>query len=146
MADISESDEKFAAASFRVFSDTHAAEYFTQIFGEMPDSIGVKGELISPNGRSKAKYRANLYRIRSNLPTSAPLEDHLQALVARVEPFADRFSDAKAVGSVNIFAGYGSWNGQGGAVLSSDLLRRLAALQVDLILDLHPPGAPSDGC
>jgi len=146
MADMSESDEKFAAASFRVFSDTHEAGFFARLFQEEPDSVGVKGELITHNGRSNAKYRAHLYRISSNLPSSAPLEDHLQALLARVEPFADRLSDAKSAGSVSIFAGYGSWNGQGGAFLSSDLLRRLAALQLDLILDLHPPRAPSDGC
>ena len=39
-----------------------------------------------------------------------------------------------------LFLGFGSGNGQGGAIFSPQLLRRVADYGLSLSLDLYPPG------
>ncbi|MFE3230459.1 hypothetical protein [Nocardia sp. NPDC059228] len=44
---------------------------------------------------------------------------------------------------MELFLGFGSQNGQGGGALPADLLADVAALGLDIVLDLYPPG-PQD--
>lgn len=45
---------------------------------------------------------------------------------------------------MELFLGYGSENGQGGGVLPAGLLAEVAALGLDIVLDLHPPQTAKD--
>lgn len=39
------------------------------------------------------RHRRNFWKLESPLPDSAPLEDHVKALLAQIKPFKDRFRE-----------------------------------------------------
>ena len=137
-------DSKFARATFRVWSRTHAPDFFVELFGRPADMTGIMGELKNPNGRSQAIFQSHVYLIYSGLGSSEPLESHIQSLLEKIESLSERFEDVRQYGNLDIFLGYGSENGQGGAHFSPGLLRRLAAIGLEVIFDLHPPESFAD--
>lgn len=137
-------DSKFAASTFRVSSQTHRPEFFERLFARPPDKSGVKGERKNPRGRSSAILHAHTYLIGSGLESSASLDKHIESLLVKLEPISYLFSEAKRHGELDILLGFGSDNGQGGAVLPAELIKRLSSLGLHVTLDLYPPEATRD--
>jgi len=98
-----------------------------------------KGEPVSK--RSTAVLKQHWLFIESGLPTSEPLERHLTSLCDRLEPVASKLAAITDRCHYDIFCGFSSGNGQGGFTLSPGLLSRLAALAIELVVDLYPPTA-----
>jgi hypothetical protein len=68
------------------------------------------------------------------LPETAPLEDHVSALLAIVEKKAARLASS----DIEIRCAFSSENSQGGFGLKADVSKRLAEQRVDLIVSLYP--------
>ncbi|MGB7158009.1 MAG: DUF4279 domain-containing protein [Tepidisphaeraceae bacterium] len=130
---------KWSRATFRISSNELSPEAMGDALGLRPTASHRKGELVSK--RSAGVRKEHCIRIESALPTSDPLERHLAALCDLLEPVAPKLAGIAHDCEYDIFCGFSSGNGQGGFTLSPELLNRLAALKVELVVDLYPPTA-----
>jgi hypothetical protein len=115
------------------------AEAIADALGLVPTEVHRKGEPVSK--RSTAVRKEHCIRIKSSLPTSEPLHRHLEALCDLIEPVASKLAAITDRCDCDIFCGFSSGNGQGGFTLDPDLLKRLAAFGIELVVDLYPPSA-----
>ena len=73
--------------------------------------------------------------------SSASLEDHLDEVLSLLELRRDEVNTLGDDAELSLFCGFSSGNGQGGCTFMPELLRRLSALNIPLVLDLYPPNA-----
>ena len=132
-------DAKWSRATFRVWSDTMSPEAIAGALGIEPTELHRKGEPVSK--RTAAVRKEHCIRIKSSLPTSEPLQRHLESLCDLIEPLGPKLAAIADRCECDIFCGFSSGNGQGGFSLSPQLLNRLAALKIKLVVDLYPPTA-----
>jgi hypothetical protein len=72
------------------------------------------------------------------------LQDHLEWLLDHFEPKLDVLNLISKEHRCDVFCGFSSENGRGGACLGTELLARLARLGMPLVLELYPPGTAID--
>jgi hypothetical protein len=126
---MSEGDGKWCTASFRVMSKTITTSELTHRLGLSPSS-------------ARDIHRFSVWGLKSGLPRSEPLERHLAVLLDVLEPIATTIAELQQDGcDTDFFVGFSSETEQVGACLEAALLRRIAALGIDLDLDLYPPSA-----
>src|SRR3954465_13060904 len=116
-------DDKWSRATFRVWSDALAPEAIAGVLGLEPAELHRKGEAVSK--RTTAVRKEHCVRIKSSLPTSEPLQRHLEALCDLIEPVAPKLAAIIDQCECDIFCGFSSGNGQGGFTLSPEWLSRL---------------------
>jgi len=129
--------EKWSSASLRIIGESLQPAQITAALGIEPTRSGLKGERVSV--RNQAVRRTSFWLKTSPLAHELPLQDHLEWLLTLFEPKLDALKAISERHGCNIFCGFASENGQGGASLSSGLIARLAALHVPLEIDLYPP-------
>ena len=133
------SDElkRWSSASLSVRSLTMPPDEMEARIGFAPTRAHCLGEEFGTRRRLTRKH--HLFRW---WPVGLPDQDlgaHLAALCDHIEPFMDRIRSLRHECEVDLFCGYGSVNGQGGTTIMPGLLCRLAALDLNLVLDLYPP-------
>ena len=133
-------DEKWSTAALRVFSERLTPEELVAALGIEADDSARMGEPIGRRPGSRSVRRTNAIFVRSGLAGATPLEDHLAALVGKLERVAPAVRALAGRASVDLFCGFSSGNGQGGFTLGPELLARLAALGLEVSFDLYPPG------
>lgn len=94
------------------------------------------GAPVGPRSPSKLNLRT-VWSLDADLPGDAPLEDHIEAILALMESRRDEIVSLKRFCSVDVFCYFASDNGQGGIELEATLMRRLSDLGADLLLDLY---------
>jgi uncharacterized protein DUF4279 len=106
-----------------------------------PTYVGRKGQHIRSNPRY-ARHHSDLWTWSYPSADDVPFEDQLMGLLDKLETKRPYLEGLLSTGSVvgELFLGFGSENGQGGATFSSSLLARIASLGLMLTLDLYPPG------
>ena len=72
---------------------------------------------------------------------SVPLENHLEEIISLLESRKAEVQALNDQAELSLFCGFSSGNGQGGCTFMPELLRRLSALNIPLVLDLYPPNA-----
>jgi len=117
---------------------------------EIEDSLGIvateKNPKGSPHEVTGEKRRTNVWVWSTPHDSDVPFEDQLDHLLAIVEPKKDRLRAIIEMPGVEgeLFLGYGSDNGQGGAYLSAETLSRVAECGLSLSLDLYPPSGDDE--
>ena len=108
-------------------------------------SFGRKGEHLNGNPRHE-KYRTNIWVSKLLTNSDVPFEEQIAGLLDLLEPKVDALKAILSLPNVEgeLFLGFGSGNGQGGANFSSDLLARIAGCNLSLGLDLYPPSVDED--
>ena len=140
---MNEDDEKWATASFRVFSKSLSPDELRSILGICPtDSYGV-GDPVSRRSPSNTR-KVNALFVNSTLPSDKFLDEHLGAVVSVAESCREQLQSHGDQIEADLFCCFSATNGQGGFVLSPALLARIAALQLEVIVDLYPPSIPTD--
>ena len=137
-----ETNEKWAAAALRIFSETFEVEQITALVGLKPTRFYAKGDLVS--ARSPQLRRTNAWLLKSGVAEDQGIDVHLGWLLDLVGSKADALRTLRETCKVDLFCGFSSTHGQGGTVLDKDLLGRLSALGLDLKIDLYPPGPIQD--
>jgi hypothetical protein len=101
--------------------------------------VGRKGE---PNHRGR-EHLSNVWVWRYPAQSNIEFEEQIAGLIDMIEPKADALREILALPEVEgeLFLGFGSANGQGGALFSPELLRRIADLGLSVSLDLYPSSA-----
>ncbi|WP_405136571.1 DUF4279 domain-containing protein [Nocardia sp. NBC_01388] len=137
-------DRKWSAGSVRLASLTVTASEISARLGIVADKQFEQGSLVSPRHPAGARRKNSLWLRRSGLPNDSDLADHVQTLVDMLNGCREELADLSADCEMELFLGFGSENGQGGCALPADLLADAAALGLDIVLDLYPPGPPED--
>jgi len=133
-------DEKWSGAAFTASSLSLTPEETTDLLGIAPTRSHRIGDPISPRITNAAR-KDHYYSLHANRPSTAPMHEHLEVLLAQLEPRREALEQLRGQAQLCLFCGFSSSNGQGGFTLTPDLLQRISALGLELVLDLYPPNA-----
>ncbi len=78
---------------------------------------------------------------QQHVDPAVPFEIQINELLNVLEPKKSILKDITAIPGVKaqLFLGFSSGNGQGGAYFSPEILRRIVDLGLAVLLDLYPP-------
>lgn len=132
-----DSEEKLVDESFArltIYSDTQSAEELSAALGIAPDEAWNKGDPRTP-GRI---HTTTATALRSRIPDERPPEEHLEDLLARIEPLHERIAAQIAEGNrVRLKVALFTDTDNPTLSLPADVLRRLAAFGLDRELDIY---------
>jgi hypothetical protein len=131
--------EKWASGSLRICSDTLTPQQVSAALGIQPDSSFDKGSLSSPRNPQSHRRETSVWLLTSGLGNDRWLDEHVAALVQRLEGKNDALRELSASCEAELLLGFGSENGQGGCTIPFGLLTAVGQLGLDLVLDLYPP-------
>jgi hypothetical protein len=137
-----ETNEKWATAALRIFSEKLEVDEISALIGLKPTGFYTKGDPIS--ARRPEPRHSNAWFLKSEIAEDLGLDVHLGWLVDLIESKVVALRTLRQTCKVDLFCGFSSTHGQGGTVLDKDLLVRLSALSLDLKIDLYPPGPIQD--
>lgn len=136
---------KWSKGTLRIISKTHSIKDITIALGLGPDNGFDKGSLASPRNSKSQRRDTTVWLLESGLGSERPPEDHIIALLDRIAGVRDSVRLLAGSDTIELLLGYGSETGQGSCVIESELLKELADLGLDLVLDLYPPAAQEVG-
>jgi hypothetical protein len=133
-------DKKWYRVSLRFTGDHLPVGEIEKTLNLAPTYVGRKGDHIRGNPRF-ARHASNVWFWRYPSSFDVPFEDQIAGLMDILE---SRMAGLKEILSVpetigELFLGFGSGNGQGGADFSPRLLKRIGESGLMLSLDLYPP-------
>jgi hypothetical protein len=107
-------------------------------------SFGRKGEHFKGDPR-EAVFLTNVRASNYLTDSDVPFEEQITRMLDALEPKLDALKEVLSLPGVEgeLFLGFGSRNGQGGAEFSPALLKRIAEYGLSLGLDLYPPSGIS---
>lgn len=120
--------------SFRIRLGDLDPEAITTAMGLAPSRSHRKGE--HPHGENKfAAYQEGLWILRSGLPRDPPIESHLEALLAILEPKATVIKEITRFAEIDFYATIYNKNG---FQLSPQITARVANLGAGLGVTVYP--------
>ena len=134
-----EEDERWSTVSFRIGSESMTSAEISRFLSTEPTSSYEKGTPVSKRNPNSPLRKNAVWLLDSGLPDDQPLEAHITKLVEYIEGKHGLIKELPSECEINLFCGFSSGDGQGGFVLDADLLKRLAFLEIDLVLNLYPP-------
>jgi hypothetical protein len=104
--------------------------------GLVASHVGRKGE---PNHRGR-KHLSNIWMWRYPAESNVEFEEQIAGLLDVLEPKVTALKAILALPEVEgeLFLGFGSSSGQGGAFFTPELLKRIADCGLSVLLDLYP--------
>jgi hypothetical protein len=144
-----------SSASLVVLSADIPADQISADLGITPDRWWVRGEFEfhpqDSRSRHSRPFPFNGWELASQLPETAPPEDHLVDLLERIGPAGPRVAALVGnpqVASVRLRVGHHTDNANPGLSLSDSLLQRVGALgtgvELDVYVDAGEPPTESD--
>jgi len=132
------SSDKWARASLRVASARLSLEDITAAL-ETPPTRGVRAG--SPIGRLDPTHvrQESIWLLETSLGEGVSLDAHLEELTSFAEAHVQQMVQLRPSCDLDMRCAFASESGQGGFVISSNLLRRLGQLELELWIDLFPP-------
>ncbi len=129
-------DEKWYRVSLRLMGDGLPMDEIEARLGLVPSHVGRKGE---PNHRGW-KHLSNVWVWRYPAEPNVEFEVQIAGLLDVLEPKVNALKEILSLPEVEgeLFLGFSSSNGQGGALFSPELLRRIADCGLSVLLDLYP--------
>lgn len=127
-------------ATLRVFSDELSLEELTAVMG-LPSSGGhTKGE---SKKRSVKSWSSSYWPLESK-SSSEWVEDHIEELVNWLESKSEDYARIRSSCFADLFCLVATIGGQAGVVIHRDLMPRLIALGLSVVLDIHDGGEPEE--
>jgi hypothetical protein len=123
-------------ASLRVFSQTLTVAELTGALGEPTESHD-RGDPVSKHRPGEAKYRNAMWRLGSALEETAPLDQHISALLDYTDTNREGFVAISEQCEIDIFCGIFSGRDQGGFTFEPELSRRLAEADLAVGFDIY---------
>ena len=130
--------EKWSKASLTIHSGTLSPEEIEAYLGVVATRKHRKDDIVSPKNPNNLRKR-NFYCVTSVFPTSESMEKHIEFIINTFESKKAELQELLKTSEVGISCGFSCGNGQGGFVLSPELLSRIANVGLPLSLDLYPP-------
>jgi len=140
-------DGKWYRVSLRLMGDSLPVEKIESRLDLAPSTMGRKGEHLRGDPRLY-KHRTNIWVSKYLVNSDVPFEEQIEGFLDVVEPKLGALKEILTLPGIKgeLFLGFSSSkSGQGGAIFSPDLLRRVADFGLSLSLDLYPPGRDENG-
>ncbi len=132
-------DDKWSSASLRISSETITLNEICEKLNTRATRSYERGSPVNPKSSNSPLRQENLWILKSSLDDTLPLERHIEELVNFLEHNIDVFKTMFPKCEIELFCGFSSTYGQGGCILTSDLIKRISAFPIDIVLDLYPP-------
>ncbi|OUL24024.1 hypothetical protein BV378_20590 [Nostoc sp. RF31YmG] len=131
-------EQKWYRVSLRLMGDNLAVQEIEAKLDLVPRVVAFKGEHRHRNPRY-AKYRTNFWRSQYLTNSDVPFEQQIAMMLDVLEPRLNSLKEILSLPDVegDLYLGFRSGNGQGGAFFSNELLRRIADYGLALTLDLY---------
>ncbi len=132
-------DGKWYRVSLRLNGDGLPVEEIELRLGLAASSFGRKGDYLYGNPRY-ARHQTNVWVSEYLVNSDVPFEEQITGLLDLLEPKIDALKEILSLPGIEgeLFLGFGSKHGQGGAIFSPALLKRVAECGLSLSLDLYP--------
>jgi hypothetical protein len=127
--------EKWATVTLRIHSKKITVQEITAFLEAQPTRTFEKGQLMSPRNPQSVSFEENLWLLE--IEEGATLEEQLQKITDFIEQKLPRFQQLETSCEVDIFCGYFLENEQGGFVIESQIIKKLAVLPVNIIFDIY---------
>jgi hypothetical protein len=133
-------NQKWYRVSLRLMGDGLPVDEVEARLGFAPSTFGRKGEHLRGDPRF-AKHATNGWTLGDFTDSDVPFEQQITVLLDMLEPNIDALKQILSLPDVRgeLFLGFSSGNGQGGAQFPPALLKRIAENGLSLNLDLYPP-------
>ncbi len=127
------------SVSFRVMSKELAPEVVTEALNLTPSQAHRRGDPhFGPSGARYSDYSEGLWSLRSQLPRTAPLDEHLASLAEVLVSRAAAVRTLALEHRLDLFIGvFGDGTGNFGFGISGEVLQSLAQLGVPLGFDVY---------
>ena len=135
----SSQSQKWFRVSLRIFGNGFRPDEATQLLRLTPERTALAGASVS--ARSSSKHQQNLWIYQPVDDSTLPFDAQISLLLDAIEPHSIQLSELMSRVDVvaDLFLGFSSTNGQGGATFPSSVLSRIATLNLPINLDLYPP-------
>ncbi len=128
-------------ASLRIYSSSLSAEELKAQIGVEPSSALPKGTRVNPRNTRSHLSEFSFWILDSPLPPEAPLVDHIGVLLNAVEKTSKELRSLVQSGcTIDILCSYGSSNPRTPLDLTPQILSRLAAVPLALLLTVSYMG------
>lgn len=133
-------NEKWFRVALRFQGDDLPVDEIENRLNIKPSSLGRLGEHVGNNYRH-AKYHTNIWVWSITKDSSVPFDKQIEDVLELLEPKRDALVEILSLPDVEgeLFLGFSSSNGQGGAHFPPSLLSRIGALGLAVTLDLYAP-------
>ena len=132
-------NEKWSSASLRISSEIITLKEICEILNTNASSSFAKGTRLNAKNPNSLLRPENLWILNSNLNDLLPLEKHIEELINFLEEKSENLKELIGKCGFEMFCGFSSTSGQGGVLLSANLLKRITVFPIDVVLDLYPP-------
>ena len=130
--------EKESKVSLRISTSNLTISEISLILGEQPTESVEKGKLISTRSPTPRFHQETLWFIESGLSSNETFDTHLEKIAEFIETHISVLQELISKGcDIGIYCSFTTFNGQGGLLLSSEVLKKLAMLPIDLMIDLY---------
>jgi len=133
-------DAKWHNVSLRLSGDDLPVQEVEERLRLTTRFTGIKGRNIGDDPRY-ARYQTSFWTWEFTTDTAVPFEEQLADVLPILEERRTPLRELLSLPGVQgeLFLGYGSESGQGGAYFPPEQLTRLGALGLAIGLDLYPP-------
>jgi hypothetical protein len=127
---------KWYRVSLRLLGDGLPIDKIEAKLGLVASQVGRKGE----SNHRGWKHPSNIWVWRYPAESNVEFEEQVAGLLDVLEPKLDALKEILGLPEVEgeLFLGFSSSNGQGGAFFTPELLRRIADCGLSVSLDLYP--------
>jgi hypothetical protein len=130
--------DKESKVTLRVSSSEHSLLEIIDIIGEKPSSGYEKGELVSSKSAIPPYREESLWFLESGLSKDFTIDEHLLKVTEFIESNCDKLKSLISIGcDIDVYCCYTTYNGQGGFVLTSDIIKKFSVLPIDIVFDFY---------
>lgn len=126
-------------ASLRISSKITYVKEITDALEIEPDFFVEKGTRAVPNNPKSYVHPANMWGLESDIDESESLDAHLIRLIEFIESKISVFENLSQTCEFNIFCGYFPDGHTGHLSFSPELLKRLTAIPIEIIIKMYEP-------
>lgn len=130
--------DKESKVTLRISSSAHSLLELIDIIGENPSRGYEKGDLVSSKSATPRYREESLWFLDSGLSKDFTIDEHLLKVTEFIESNCDKLKSLISKGcDIDVYCCFTSFNGQGGFVLTSDIIKKFSVLPIDMVFDLY---------
>ncbi len=134
-----EQDDRWAAASLRIASETVTIEEISAVLKRVPSQSWTQGMPSRVSDPGATMRTRNVWILESELDSEEPFVEHLVTLLLDVESRRSQLRWLSNRCTIDLFLGYSPGDVPGEVTINHALIKRLVNLSLDLTFDLMPP-------
>ncbi|MCK9620235.1 MAG: DUF4279 domain-containing protein [Methylobacter sp.] len=130
--------EKESKVTLRISSSMHSLLEIIDIIGEIPSKGYEKGDVISAKSLTQRYREESLWFLESGLHQSATIDEHLLKVSEFIDTHFDKLKKLISIGcDITLYCCFTTYNGQGGFVLTNEIIKKFSTLPIDIVFDLY---------